>query len=204
VALLVLLLAGALYRGFRAKTRANRWLEEANSRIAAQQGKLEKAYYQMEELARHDQLTGLPNRRAALEELEREERRFQRSQKPFSLVMADLVGFKAVNDTAGHDAGDYVLRTAATLFTQSLRAQDTVARWGGDEFLFLLPETDSEGARVLCAAITEKINRHEFKANGQRLEIRVSLGVATFGAGLSLEECLRQADQAMYRSRGKD
>jgi diguanylate cyclase (GGDEF)-like protein len=204
VALLVLLLAGALYRGFRAKTRANRWLEEANSRIAAQQGKLEKAYYQMEELARHDQLTGLPNRRAALEELEREERRFQRSQKPFSLVMADLVGFKAVNDTAGHDAGDHVLRTAAALFTQSLRAQDTVARWGGDEFLFLLPETDSEGARVLCAAITDKINRHEFKANGQRLEIRASLGVATFGAGLSLEECLRQADQAMYRSRGKD
>ncbi len=201
-ALLVLLLAGALLLGFRSKARANRWLEEANSRIAAQQGKLEKAYYQMEELARRDQLTGLPNRRAALEAIEREEKRFQRSNKPFSLVMSDLDGFKTVNDTLGHDAGDFVLREAAGIFTRSLRAQDMVARWGGDEFLFLLPETDAEGARVIGEAVKERIAGHDFRFARQALKLTMSTGAATFRSGLSAEDCLREADQAMYRSRG--
>jgi diguanylate cyclase (GGDEF)-like protein len=199
--LLVLLLAGAFLLGFRSKARANRWLEEANSRIAAQQGKLEKAYYQMEELARRDPLTGLPNRRAALEAIAREEARCQRSQKAFTLVMADLDGFKAVNDALGHDAGDTVLREAAALFSGSLRAQDTVARWGGDEFLFLLPETDADGARVLCAAIRERIAGHSFRCAGRELRLRLSMGAATCHSGLSTEDCLREADQAMYRSR---
>jgi diguanylate cyclase (GGDEF)-like protein len=202
VALLVLLLAAVLYYNFRAKARANRWLEEANQRIGAQQGKLEKAYRRMEELARQDQLTGLPNRRAAMEEIEHEEKRFRRSQKPFTLVMADLVGFKAVNDSLGHDAGDFVLKAAAALFSATLRAQDTVARWGGDEFLFLLPETDAKGACVLCRAIGEKIAGHDFAFNGRHLNVAVSLGTASFRADVTIEECLREADQAMYRSRG--
>jgi len=201
VSLLVLLLAGVLYRGFRVKARANRWLEEANVRIAAQQAKLEKAYVRMEELARLDPLTGLPNRRAALEELGREERRFRRGRVPFTLVMADLVGFKAVNDALGHDAGDAVLREAAQLFRLALRAQDTVARWGGDEFLLLLLETDAGGAEALCDAIRAKIAAHDFRFEGRPLQVSVSLGAATFGPGLTVEECLRQADQAMYRSR---
>jgi diguanylate cyclase (GGDEF)-like protein len=201
VALLVLALAGVLYRGIRNQARANHWLEEANSRIVAQQGKLEKAYNQMEELARRDQLTGLPNRRAALEELEREEKRFQRSQKPFTLVMADLVGFKTVNDTLGHDAGDHVLKAAAGIFSGSLRAQDTVARWGGDEFLFLLPATDAAGARVTCDAIAAKITAFDFSSHGRPLKVSASMGTATFRAGLTVEECLREADQAMYRGR---
>jgi diguanylate cyclase (GGDEF)-like protein len=203
VALLVLLLAGVLYRNIRNKARANRWLEEANGRIVAQQGKLEKAYRLMEELARSDQLTGLPNRRAALEEIEREEKRFQRSQKPFTLVMADLDGFKAVNDSMGHDAGDFVLKTAAALFSGQLRAQDLVARWGGDEFLLLLPGTDAEGARIICAAIAEKIAGHDFSFQGQRLNVAISMGTGTFRNGGTIAECLREADQAMYRSRRK-
>lgn len=202
VALLVLLLAAVLFYNFRAKAIANRWLEEANRRISAQQGKLEKAYRQMEDLARRDQLTGLPNRRAALEEIEREEKRFQRSHKPFTLVMADLNGFKAVNDSLGHDAGDFVLKTAAALFSGSLRAQDMVARWGGDEFLFLLPETDAQGARVLCQAVGEKVGGHDFEFDGRHLKLAVSLGAGTFRPGATIEECLREADQAMYRSRG--
>jgi diguanylate cyclase (GGDEF)-like protein len=199
--LLALLLAGVLFLSFRAKAKANRWLEEANERIVAQQGKLEQAYRQMEQLARRDPLTGLANRRAALEEIEREEVRGQRSRKPFTLVMADLVGFKAVNDSLGHDAGDAMLREAATLILSSLRAQDTVARWGGDEFLLLLPETDAEGAAVLRAAIQEKFARHEFVFHGAPLRLTISLGAATCHAGMTAEECLRQADQAMYRSR---
>ncbi|HSQ34771.1 MAG TPA: diguanylate cyclase, partial [Candidatus Binatia bacterium] len=134
LALLVMLLAAVLYSRFRVKARANRKLESANSQIIAQQSKLEEAYKQMEELARRDQLTGLPNRRVALEAIDSEEKRFPRGQKPFALIMTDIDDFKTINDSFGHDAGDQVLRFVAALFTQSLRAQDRVFRWGGDEF----------------------------------------------------------------------
>ncbi|MCJ7525538.1 MAG: diguanylate cyclase [Candidatus Aminicenantes bacterium] len=201
LALLILLLTALLYTRFRIKARANRELEAANSKISSQQAKLREAYRNMEDLAGHDQLTGLSNRRAFLEELEREAKRFQREQKPFTLVMTDLVGLKAVNDTLGHDAGDFVLRAAADLFSRSLRAQDTVARWGGDEFLFLLPGTTAQGAQVICASIQKKISNGDFRFNGNHLQLAVSIGIATFRAGISIEECLREADQEMYRSR---
>jgi diguanylate cyclase (GGDEF)-like protein len=201
LALLVMILAALIYSRFRIKARANRKLEAANNQIVAQQGKLEEAYRSMEDLARHDQLTGLPNRRVALEEIDREEKRFQRSQNPFSLIMTDIDGFKVVNDTVGHDAGDYVLRSVAALFSQSLRAQDMVYRWGGDEFLFLLPETGMDGALVFMAAVKEKIRASDFIFNGQRLQVAASMGAGVFASGLTVESCLRSADQEMYRSR---
>jgi len=201
LALLVMLLAAVLYSRFRIKARAHRKLEAANSQIVAQQGKLEEAYKQMAELARHDQLTGLPNRRVAMEEIDREEKRFRRSQKSFVLVMTDIDGFKAVNDKVGHDAGDYVLQSVAALFSQSLRAQDTVYRWGGDEFLFLLPETTLAGAAVFMAAAKEKVRSNNFIFNGQRLQVAASMGASVYAGGLTIEACLHGADQEMYRSR---
>ena len=155
----------------------------------------------MEELARLDQLTGLANRRVAMEEIDREEKRFQRGKKPFALIMTDIDGFKAVNDTMGHDAGDYVLRSVAALFSQSLRAQDMVFRWGGDEFLFLLPETGVAGARVFMTMVKDKIRNSDFIFNGRRLQVAASMGAGVFAAGLTIETCLRSADQEMYRSR---
>ncbi len=203
LALLVMLLAGVLYSRFRIKARANRKLEAANNQIVAQQGKLEEAYHLMEELARRDQLTGLPNRRVALEEIEREEKRFQRGQNPFTLIMTDIDDFKTVNDTVGHDAGDYVLRAVAALFSQSLRAQDTVYRWGGDEFLFLLPETALSGAQTFMAAVQNKIRDSEFVFNGRRLQVKTSMGACSYDGIAGSDGCLRSADQEMYRSRQK-
>lgn len=197
-ALMVLLLAAVLFYNFRVQARANRWLEEANARIVAQQGKLEEAYRRMEDLARSDPLTGLANRRAALEEIGREEVRGRRSHRPYTLVMADLVGFKAVNDALGHEAGDHVLKEVSALFTSSLRAQDTVARWGGDEFLFILSETDADGAAVICRSVAEQFRDHPFAFAGRRLDLKVRLGAATCSSGDSVEECLHAADQAMY------
>jgi diguanylate cyclase (GGDEF)-like protein len=201
LALLVLLLAAVIYSRFRVKARANRKLEAANSQIVAQQDKLEEAYRQMAELARHDPLTGLPNRRVAVEEIDREEKRFQRSRKPFVLVMTDIDGFKAVNDKVGHDAGDHVLRSVAALFSQSLRSQDSVFRWGGDEFLFLLPETNPDGAGVFMAAVRKKIRESVFVFNGRKLQVAASMGACVYNGGFSVETCLRHADQEMYRSR---
>ncbi len=200
VALLILLLAGVLYNRFLLKSRANRRLEEANFKIEAQQAKLEEAYHKAEELARHDQLTGLPNRREALEAIERERTRFVRSRKPFTLIMSDINGFKTVNDTIGHDAGDFLLKAVAGLFSRSIRAQDLVARWGGDEFLFLLPETGSDGARTFCEAMAGKTAAADFRFNERPLKIGVSLGAAVYESEQQdIEDCLRQADQNMYR-----
>jgi diguanylate cyclase (GGDEF)-like protein len=201
LALLVILLAAVIYSRFRIKARANRKLEAANSQIVAQQGKLEEAYHQMADLARHDQLTGLPNRHVAMEEIDREVKRFQRSQNPFALIMTDIDGFKVVNDTVGHDAGDYVLQSLAALFSRSLRAQDMVCRWGGDEFLFLLPSTGMEGAGVFMTAVMDKIRAGSFIFNGRQLRITASMGAGIFASGLTIEACLRNADQEMYRSR---
>jgi diguanylate cyclase (GGDEF)-like protein len=201
LALLVMLLAVLLYSRFRVKARAHRTLEAANRQIVAQQDKLEEAYRQMADLARQDHLTGLPNRRMAIEAIDREEKRFQRNQKPFVLVMTDIDGFKAVNDQVGHDAGDYVLRSLAALFSQSLRSQDMVFRWGGDEFLFLLPETAHDGAQVFMAAVKKKVRDSDLEFNGRRLQVAASMGACVFDGGTSVEACLRHADQEMYRSR---
>lgn len=199
-ALLILLLAGVLYNRYLLKSRANRRLEEANNQIGAQQVKLEEAYHKAEEQARHDQLTGLPNRREALEAIEREKTRFLRSRKPFTLIMSDINGFKTINDTIGHDAGDFLLKAVAGLFSRSIRAQDLVARWGGDEFLFLLPETGAEGARTFCEGMAGKTAAADFKFNEQPLKIGVSLGAAVYDSEQqNIEDCLREADQNMYR-----
>ncbi len=201
LALLVMLLAGVLYSRFRIKARANVKLEEAHTRIVSQQAQLEEAYRSMENLARHDQLTGLPNRRVAMEEIDREEKRFQRHRNPFALIMTDIDDFKVINDTLGHDAGDYVLRSLAALFSRSLRAQDMVFRWGGDEFLFLLPETAMDGAQVFMAAVKDKVRGTDFVFNGQRMRIAASMGAEVFASGLTIDACLRNADQEMYHSR---
>ncbi len=162
---------------------------------------LQEAKREMEILSRTDPLTGLFNRRAMMEKLREEEVRFKRNREPFSLVMIDVDDFKKVNDRYGHSVGDVILREVALKIRDNLRAQDVVARWGGDEFLLLLPQTSMEGARVVCENLARRISDVEIPGEGVKLKIGMTFGISSYGPSKTIEKCLREADQALYKGK---
>jgi diguanylate cyclase (GGDEF)-like protein len=164
---------------------------------------LEKALllHRAEELSVTDDLTRLYNSRYLNQALRREVKRVNRGGKPLSLLFLDLDGFKQVNDSHGHLHGSRALVEAAAVIKRSSRETDVVARFGGDEFAIVLPDTDTAGALAVAARICDRIAAHRFLADEQ-LDIRltVSVGVATLPPeGGSADELVRSADQAMYQ-----
>jgi diguanylate cyclase (GGDEF)-like protein len=143
----------------------------------------------------------LLNRLAMLHLIEQEVGRIRRTTPPFSLILADLDDFKAINDAFGHEAGDEVLLRVARILRDNVRAQDDVARWGGDELLLFLPETPATGAMEVARKIMESMAGCSIEAAGQRHAVRLSMGVSTIGPGMSVNECLRRADEALYRAK---
>jgi diguanylate cyclase (GGDEF)-like protein len=154
-----------------------------------------------------DDVTGLANRRRAEEALAAELSRAERFESPVALVLADLDDFKAVNDRHGHQAGDVVLRAVADVLAASVREVDLAARWGGEEFLVLLPETDAEGAVGVAERVRAALaERDILLATGEEARITASFGVASFPPALSSDELVARADEALYRAKraGKD
>jgi diguanylate cyclase (GGDEF)-like protein len=172
----------------------NEELERKNTLITEQAKKLAR-------LATTDHLTGLSNRRAFQEKICCEIRRFQRNQRPFAMIMVDIDHFKRVNDTHGHDFGDKVLTAVGKGLEKMLRAQDIVARWGGEEFIALLPETDLDGARHVAEKIRMEIagERHFF--GGISASVTATLGVALFDGSNPMEGCIKMADNALYEGK---
>jgi diguanylate cyclase (GGDEF)-like protein len=154
-----------------------------------------------EALSVTDDLTQLYNSRYLNQVLRREAKRASRSGRPLSLLFVDLDGFKAVNDTHGHLAGSAALVEAAGVIRRSARETDVVARFGGDEFALILPDTGSEGAAAVGDRVRERIAEHPFLAgDGLDIHLTVSVGVATLpDMAASAEELVRAADAAMYR-----
>ena len=169
--------------------------------VAERTAELRKANAQLAEAAKVDHLTGLLNRRGFAEEAEAEIRRMFRSGKNFSLVLADVDSFKSFNDRHGHLCGDHVLKRIASIMGERTRDVDRVARWGGEEFIILLPETDTEGAAVLGEKLREAIADNLFEFEGQRLSITMTFGVAVFRRGESLDTCIARADTALYHGK---
>lgn len=149
-------------------------------------------------LARHDPLTDLFNRTAFEARLDEEWQRAQRYGTGFALVMFDLDHFKEVNDRYGHGTGDQALREVGRLAREELRASDTIGRWGGEEFLILLPETGVEGAACLAERLRRRIAEHPFRGPDR---ITVSLGVALHRSGQTQEDLLKGLDNALYRAK---
>jgi diguanylate cyclase (GGDEF)-like protein len=154
------------------------------------------------ELSRTDTLTSLFNRAQLFPTLEQEVQRTRRSERGFCLLMIDLDGLKAVNDSYGHHRGDEVLRSLAGVIRRSIRLVDTAYRYGGDEFLVLLPETDFAGAFVVAEKIRAGAEEVGLKAGGGELLTSVSIGLVSCPEdGTSTEELMIAVDRAMYQAK---
>jgi diguanylate cyclase (GGDEF)-like protein len=154
-------------------------------------------------LAFTDNLTGLYNRRYLLDQLDREFARANRNEFSLSLLMTDLDGLKAINDQFGHNEGDVVLRKLGRILKQNTRASDIAARWGGDEFVLLAPDTDSKSAYLIGERIRSQVEHCRLKIAGRELNISLSVGVAEYpGHASSVTELIKRADEAMYNAKG--
>lgn len=157
----------------------------------------------MELLAITDPLTGLFNRRKMLELVENEVVRFQRSKEPFLMAIADIDNFKEFNDNHGHDCGDYVLQKVSSSLQETLRKQDVVSRWGGEEFLIMLPNTDLEGGRQAFEKLREAISNTQYEYANKTVSITITLGISRYDGHLDIDETIKQADEALYKGKAE-
>lgn len=161
----------------------------------------QQAARQLATVARTDPLTGLANRRGFADAIEREIARATRSGVPFALAAIDLDHFKRVNDRYGHDAGDAVLREIARRMVATVRGNDLVARWGGEEFLVLLPDTDRPGAVLLGEELRGLVCGAPVRIGAIEISVSITVGISVFAMGMTLDACLREADQALLQGK---
>ncbi|MCI0654440.1 MAG: diguanylate cyclase [Methylococcaceae bacterium] len=171
-------------------------LEHRSKALALANRKLEQA-------ANTDLLTGLPNRRYGLHRLDQEFAQAQRYGRPLSVMILDLDHFKSVNDSLGHAAGDEVLKYAARIMQQALRNFDTLCRWGGEEFIAIVPDTGLAAASKLAERLRCALASENPKGLALKRLVTVSIGVAAYPAGRDVEHLLHLADQALYRAKDR-
>jgi diguanylate cyclase (GGDEF)-like protein len=159
----------------------------------------------LRDLAVRDGLTGLFNHRHSQELLVHECDRASRYPGHVSLLMIDIDHFKEVNDRHGHQAGDHVLREVAGLLSEGVRAVDVLGRYGGEEFIAILPHTEHEDARLLAERLRVSIAEHTFRAGETEIRTTVSIGIATYPSAqaASSAELVREADKALYRAKAE-
>jgi diguanylate cyclase (GGDEF)-like protein len=176
------------------------------ARLAAQKQELREALALNRELATRDALTGLLNRRAMVELLGREHPRLERGQGPLALALLDIDWFKRINDGFGHGAGDEVLRRFAALVKTQLRAADALARWGGEEFLLVMPGTRVDHARLVLDRLRASVAGGGFEQIAPELKVSFSAGVVEVQKGESQDAAIDRADRALYRAKqgGRD
>jgi diguanylate cyclase (GGDEF)-like protein len=171
------------------------------NQLRVQKRELAEALERNNLLARQDELTGLPNRRHALEMMAYEERRAARELVRPSVCLLDIDHFKAVNDTYGHPAGDDVLRLVARNAPNALRTPDLMARWGGEEFLLVMPQTSADAAVLVIERLRVALAQPHLWNAHPHLQVTFSAGVAIQHEGESMEETVARADAALYKAK---
>lgn len=160
-----------------------------------------------EQMAKLDPLTHISNRRDAMDRMEYEVRRVERNDTTLALILCDIDHFKQVNDKYGHDAGDKTLVMLANLFKETLRKQDIVSRWGGEEFLFILPQTSCVQARIVANKIRDCVNAISIEHNGALFEVTVSMGISEITkTNNNIKDAIALADNHLYKAKanGRD
>jgi diguanylate cyclase (GGDEF)-like protein len=167
------------------------------------EGSVDSIYHdELYKQATLDPLTRIFNRKHFNQEIESEYSRARRYGRPLSMLMMDLDHFKKVNDTYGHPAGDYVLKQTANLVKDSLRAQDIFARFGGEEFALLLPETTNDNAFALGEKIRGRIQQSTYEYNAKKIPVTLSIGVATLKTNhANWEDLVGEADRNLYSAK---
>jgi diguanylate cyclase (GGDEF)-like protein len=176
---------------------------KAGVRVIELQGELLAAKEEIRAQSRTDTLTGIPNRRAIFEHLDGEINRTEREKRSISIAMLDIDNFKAVNDTYGHQAGDAVLKECALRVSGSIRPYDILGRYGGEEFLLILPGTSEENAAIVCERILENIQASPFCIDGVSIIVTISIGLATWSGREDVDKLVAAADKALYMAKEK-
>ena len=179
-------------------------LRQTNARLRRKVILLGKKVAQARHFAYHDELTGLPNRSLLKDRLKQAMLQAARQHKQVALLLLDLDGFKDVNDTLGHGAGDKLLQQVASRLTACIRGGDTACRYGGDEFVVMLPEIDGQET---AATVAEKIRTHleaPYRIDGEVIAVMASIGTAVYrGAAQECDDLIRQADITMYLAKAR-
>jgi diguanylate cyclase (GGDEF)-like protein len=181
------------------QTQIHKIQRQLSDQVAAM-GKMEVRTEEVFKLAALDQLTGLYNRRSGEQRLSSEVLRAQRTGRPLAVLLLDLDGLKAMNDKFGHAGGDELIRAFAQCLNKAIRGSDLAVRFGGDEFLVLLPDCKLEEVRYVLG----RLSGHKVECQGTQVPIAFSAGCANHRAGDSFEELLKRADDDLYvNKRGK-
>ncbi len=176
---------------------ARQEVQDAETRIHALEAKLQH----LSELVREDQLTGSLNRRGLDDVFERETARADRRGTPLCIAILDLDDFKKLNDTYGHIAGDAALKHLVKIVKDTLRSMDVIARFGGEEFLILMPETSVEAAATTMTRLQRELTKHFFLHDNEKVLITFSAGVALRRPNEEQTELVKRADKAMYTAK---
>ena len=182
-------------------------LQKAKRAIEIKEIELKAVLAQAHEIRDTDVLTFLPNRRKIIVNLQEEVIRSTRYGTPLSISLLDIDHFKSVNDTYGHTTGDETLRTVSARLREQIRHPDTIGRYGGEEFLIVLPNSEAKAAVEQATRLCNHVRRLQMSANDHVLSITISIGIAQYKIGNeNWDQLLHRADMAMYaaKNNGRD
>lgn len=175
-----------------------RALEQKSAELQKANKALMNSRKQIEKETRTDPLTNLPNRREIMDIIHYEQARSERSRKPFTIAIADIDNFKKFNEKFGYECGDHVLVSISGIMRNAIRKQDHLARWGGEEFMFIFPETDLEGGKIVCEKIRNTVENNIFEYKGSKFSISITLALSLVDYKIAVEDCIKNIDNALY------